>query len=177
MTNVYYKRVGILHCFQLNNSRICPERRKTGLVGCIRRKRPNNYQVSSAVCHQIVGHPVMFFPLECMKPESYYTAPHETLPLIFDSGYMNSEIIVNKLKHFQVFAKSCEDYPTLLIFSNHLSLRFLSAVLYCREDHIMLVSSPAHATHMVKPLDRSFFGPFKTAYSAEVDRWMTTNAV
>lgn len=124
----------------------------------------------------IFVHPAMIFPRKRMKPELYYGAPHGTLPLISDSGYMNSEIFIDWLKHFQAFVKSCEDNPTLLILDNHISHRSLSAILYCREHHITLLSLPPHASHMMQPLDRSFFGPLKTAYSNEVDKWMTTNA-
>ena len=37
------------------------------------------------------------------------------------------------------------------------------------------ISLPPHASHMIQPLDKGFFGPLKSAYSQDCDKWMISN--
>lgn len=51
----------------------------------------------------------------------------------------------------------------------------LYAVLYCRENGIILLSIPPHSSHKVQPLDRCFFQALKTKYSEACNAWLATH--
>ena len=38
-----------------------------------------------------------------------------------------------------------------------------------------MLSLPPHTSHKIQPLDKGFFGPLKTAFSTEVEKWMVSN--
>ncbi|XP_068085591.1 uncharacterized protein [Anabrus simplex] len=116
--------------------------------------------------------PAIIFPRKRMNVQLYQDAPEGTLPLISDSGYMNTELFLDWLKHFEQFVKPSEEDPVLLIMDNHISHCSLDAVMFCRDKFITLLTLPPHASHMLQPLDKGFFGPLKSAFSTECDKWM-----
>lgn len=119
--------------------------------------------------------PALIFPRKRMKDELFYGSPPGTLQLVTESGYMNSELFIRWLRHFQDYVKSSEDDPVLLILDNHSSHCTLEAINFCRNNFIVLLSLPPHASHKMQPLDRCFFGPMKSAFSSECDKWMVQN--
>ena len=92
--------------------------------------------------------------------------------MISDSGCMTTELFVEWLEHFQVFVKSSQEDPVLLILDNHVSHCSLEVMDTSRKYNICLVSLPPHASHKLQPLDVVFFGPLKTAYSVECYNWI-----
>jgi hypothetical protein len=60
---------------------------------------------------------VIIFPRKIMKPELFKNAPGSTFPMISDSGYINSELFVDWLKHFKYYVNPTEDDPNLLIWT------------------------------------------------------------
>lgn len=119
--------------------------------------------------------PALIFARKRMKEELFYGAPPGTLKLISDSGYMNTELFIEWLRHFQSHVKSTTDDPVILILDNHISHCSLQAVTFCRDHSITLLSLPPHASHKMQPLDKGFFAPLKSAFSLECDKWMVTN--
>ena len=99
-------------------------------------------------------------------------APPGTLAMISDSSYMNTDLFVELLEHFQVFVKPSQEDPVLLILDRHVSHCSLDAIDTSRKYNICLVGLLPHANHKLQPLDVGFFGPFKTAYSVECDNWI-----
>ncbi|KAJ4449527.1 hypothetical protein ANN_00928 [Periplaneta americana] len=95
--------------------------------------------------------PAVIFPRKRLNPELYRDAPEGILHLISDSGFMNTELFVEWLQHFTQFVK-----PTKRIL------------------HHTSYSAP-NASHMIQPLDKSFFVPLKSAYSTERDKFMVRN--
>lgn len=119
--------------------------------------------------------PALIFPRKRMKDDLFYGCPPGTLKLVTDSGYMNSELFIRWLQHFQDYIKSSEDDPVILILDNHSSHCTLEAITFCRNNFIVLLSLPPHGSHKMQPLDRCFFGPLKSAFSSECDKWMVQN--
>lgn len=119
--------------------------------------------------------PALIFPRKRMKDDLFFGAPSGTLKLISDSGYMNTDLFLVWIKHFFSFVKPTKDEPALLILDNHVSHCSLPAITFCRENNIILLTLPPHASHKMQPLDKGFFAPLKTAFSSECDKWMTTN--
>lgn len=119
--------------------------------------------------------PALVFPRKRMKPELTDRAPAGTLQLVSDSGFINSELFLRWLDHFQTFSKSSVEDQVLLILDNHSSHVSLQAVLKCREMGINMLSLPPHSSHKIQPLDKNFFGPLKSAYAQECDKWHLSN--
>ena len=85
---------------------------------------------------------------------------------------MNSDLFLDWLKHFVHHVKPSAEDPVLLIADNHSTHCSLPAILYCRENHITFLTLPPHASHVIQPLDKGFYGPLKTAYAAEAEKWL-----
>lgn len=119
--------------------------------------------------------PALIFPRKRNKPELYKDAPTGCLGLISESGYMNSELFLDWLEHFAKYTKPSEDDPVLLILDNHVSHCSLSSVELCRKNNIVLLTLPPHASHMLQPLDKVIFAPFKKFYADEIEKWMCSH--
>ncbi|GBN70009.1 hypothetical protein AVEN_244283-1 [Araneus ventricosus] len=65
--------------------------------------------------------PALILPRKRMNPLFYKDAPNETLPLISDTGYMNSHLFIDWLKYFPKHAKPSAEDTVLLIADNHTS--------------------------------------------------------
>lgn len=94
---------------------------------------------------------------------------------ISDSGYINTQIFLEYLKHFQKHVKATKESPVLLILDNHSSHCSLEAVLYCRQNGIHLLSIPPHSNHKTQPLDRCYFKALKDYYGQYCDQWLVNH--
>lgn len=119
--------------------------------------------------------PALIFPRKRMKAELMDGAPPQSIGMISDSGYMNTSLFLDWLKHFEAHVRADADHPVLLIMDNHSSHRSLEAILFCRENNIHLLTIPPHSSHRIQPLDRCYFKALKTFYATECDRWLTNN--
>jgi hypothetical protein len=119
--------------------------------------------------------PCLIFPRKRIRDELFVGAPPGTLKLVAESGYMNTELFLEWLRHFQNFVKATAQDPVILVLDNHISHCSLPAIIFAREHQITLLTLPPHANHKLQPLDKAFFGPLKTAFSSECDKWMVTN--
>ena len=71
---------------------------------------------------------------------------------------MTSSIFVKLLEHIQFNTKID---PILLLLDNHEMRVSVTSINYARENGIVLLSFPPHNTHMMQPLGKAVFGPFK----------------
>ncbi|GBM50665.1 hypothetical protein AVEN_45941-1 [Araneus ventricosus] len=123
--------------------------------------------VTAVCCMSAIGvfvPPALNLPRKRMSPLLYKDAPNAILPLISDTGYMNSHLFIDWLKHFVKHAKPSAEDPVLLIADNHTSHCSLPAVLFCRENHITFLTLPPHARKAITLYKVS--GIFQKAYSA-----------
>lgn len=119
--------------------------------------------------------PAFIFPRIRHKPELMEGAPRNSLQMCNESGYMNVDLFLQWLEHFKKYAKPREDNQILLILDNHVSHISYNAVMFCRENHIHLLSLPPHASHRLQPLDLGVFGNLKLFYAQECETWLTNN--
>lgn len=90
-----------------------------------------------------------------------------------ESGYINKEIFLMWLKHFVAFAKPTPTKKIILILDGHTThTKNLEAILFAKENNIIMLSLPAHTSHKLQPLDVSFFKPLKTFYTDEMEKWL-----
>jgi len=116
--------------------------------------------------------PALIFPRKHLSDALLHGAPSGTVGMCSDSGFINSDLFLDWLKHFQNTVKSSVQDPVLLVLDNHSSQISLSSVLFCRQHSIHILSLPPHSSHKAQPLDVCFYGPLKTHYAAAAEAWM-----
>ena len=84
-----------------------------------------------------------------------------------DNGWINETLFLDWLNHFKTFVKVSKEDSVLLILDNH-----VSHYNYCKENAIVLLTIPPHTSHGIQPLNVSFYGPLKTAYHNECDKYL-----
>ncbi|GBO10207.1 hypothetical protein AVEN_194735-1 [Araneus ventricosus] len=119
--------------------------------------------------------PALILPRKGKNPFLYKDAPNGTLPLISETGYMDSYLFIDWLKQFGKHAKPSAEDPVLLIADNHTSHFSLPSVLFCRENHITFLTLSPHASHVLQPLDKCLFASLKALYSSEAEKWLVQN--
>jgi hypothetical protein len=97
--------------------------------------------------------PALIFPRKRMAHELFPNSSTSTLALVTESGFMNSDLFPERLQHFARHVRPTKDNPVLLILDNHVSHCTLAAVVFCRENHITLLSLIPQASHKLQPLD------------------------
>jgi hypothetical protein len=85
------------------------------------------------------------------------------------SGYINEDIFLEWLQHFQ---KHCSPGKCLLILDGHASHSSLKCLDYCRDNGIEMLCLPPHTIHVLQPLDRTVFNPIKTYYHQAATNFM-----
>lgn len=119
--------------------------------------------------------PVMVFPRKKYVPHMISGAPTGTLGLATKTGWMNSDLFIDVMKHFVKFTASSKDNPSLLIMDNHESHLSLGALDIAKESGVTILTLHPHTTSKLQPLDVGLNGPFKTYYNAAVDSWLLRN--
>nr|XP_047135222.1 MFS-type transporter clz9-like [Hydra vulgaris] len=91
------------------------------------------------------------------------------------SGWMNSDIFIEWIKHFVRYSNWSYESLVLLLLDSHKSHISVRALDLAIQHGIKMLSFPPHCTHKLQPLGRTVFGPFKWFYNAVCDNWMVTN--
>lgn len=81
--------------------------------------------------------PVMIFPRKKFLPHMIRGAPAGTLGLASKTGWMNSELFVETIKHFVKFTASSKDNPSLLIMDNHESHLSIEALDIAKNSGVL----------------------------------------
>ncbi|GBP61757.1 hypothetical protein EVAR_31085_1 [Eumeta japonica] len=115
--------------------------------------------------------PVYVFPRVHFKSHFLNGAPEGSLGLSSRSGWINSELFIEVLKHIQKHTNSTKERPLLLICDNHESHISVEAINYSRENGIVYLSFPPHTSHKLQPLDVGVFGPFKAKLKVAFNDW------
>ena len=116
--------------------------------------------------------PMMIFKRKRMSELLLKGTPHGTIGATSENGWIESELFVKWLQHFVHHVQPSVDRKVLLVLDGHASHKSLAAIDYARENSVVMVCLPPHSTHHLQPLDRTVFGPLKTAYNSECDKWM-----
>ncbi|KAJ3666603.1 hypothetical protein Zmor_002039 [Zophobas morio] len=116
--------------------------------------------------------PMFIFARKRMSPQLKKNGPPEAMYCCSDNGWINETLFLDWLNHFKTSVKVSKEDPVLLILDNHVSHCTLGAYNYCKENGIVLLTIPPHTSHRIQPLDVSFYGPLKTAYHNECDKYL-----
>lgn len=108
----------------------------------------------------------------CLQSYATLDAPVGTVWTFQDNAWMNNVIGMEWFR--EVFLKNCgPQRPQLLILDSHGSHEVVELLELAREENIHVLALPPHATHMLQPLDRVVFAPFKKSYRRFCTEFMT----
>ncbi|KAJ0130623.1 Ankyrin repeat domain-containing protein 50 [Fusarium oxysporum f. sp. albedinis] len=98
------------------------------------------------------------------------TLPCDWVIAMSQNGWTNNKRGLEWLKHFdrRTADRSVGSYR-LLILDGHESHHSVEFERYCEANKIITLCKPAHASHLLQPLDIGCFGPLKTAYGREIE--------
>lgn len=116
--------------------------------------------------------PVMVFPRKNFKDHMIKNTPPATLGLAAPSGWMNSELFPEVMKHFIRHSGSSKENPTILIMDNHESHLSIETLDVAKANGVHVLTLPPHTSGKLQPLDVGIFSPFKTYYNAAMESWM-----
>ncbi|XP_064604473.1 tigger transposable element-derived protein 4-like [Liolophura sinensis] len=119
--------------------------------------------------------PVFIFARKNMNAQLMRNAPVGAIGLCSDSGWMNTDLFPKWLDHFIDHTKSSTEDKVLLILDNHVSHCSIEAIKKARENGVVMITIPPHTSHKTQPLDRTFYGPLKTAYEQECHKFMVNH--
>lgn len=117
--------------------------------------------------------PAMVFPRKNFKPHMLYGAPSGTLGLASPSGWMNTELFIEVMKHFIQYSSASMVNPALLILDNHESHLSIQALDLAKAAGVTVLTLHPHTTARMQPLDVGLNAPFKAFYNSAVDSWLT----
>lgn len=110
--------------------------------------------------------PMLIFPRKNMSDALMRGAPPGAIGRAHPSGWVQGNLFTQWLQHFIDRTKPTKESPVLLILDGHYShTKNLDVINLARANHVLILSLPAHTTHKLQPLDRTFMGPLKTYYS------------
>lgn len=120
--------------------------------------------------------PMIIFKRMRMANELQVGAPPGGIVDISETGYINSDLFVKWLRHFIAVIKPNTGNKVLLILDGHSThSKNVEALDLAHANGILMLQLPAHTTHRLQPLDRSFFKPLETYYTQAVEKWLRTN--
>lgn len=119
--------------------------------------------------------PMMIYPRKRMPKTLEKNGPIGALYKCSKNGWINSELFLQWLGHFQRHAKPTVTDPVLLVLDNHSSHISIAAYNFCKENYIHMVSLPPHTSDHLQPLDLTFFSPLKNALFREYDLYLSSS--
>lgn len=119
--------------------------------------------------------PCLIFPRVHYKDHMIKGAPVGTTGFATKTGWMNGDIFLEVLKHFQKNTRATLENKVILIIDNHESHITIGSLNFCKKNGIILVSLPPHTSNKLQPLDCTVFKSFKTAFNIACNDWMLTN--
>ncbi|CAH2092078.1 unnamed protein product [Euphydryas editha] len=117
--------------------------------------------------------PAFIFARKRMQGYLLNNAPHGSIGMVSDSGFINSELFIDYLYHFKDNVQPTNDNHILFILYNHSSHISLAAINFCRDNNIHVLTLTPHSSHKMQPLDRGFFSPLKVKFAYECDKWLS----
>lgn len=119
--------------------------------------------------------PFFVFPRVYYKDTMLNGAPPGSKGVAHPSGWMNSDLFADFMRHFVSHVNCSPTSPVLLLLDNHDSHVSLPSITFAKENGIVMLTFPPHCSHKLQPLDRTVYGPLKKYYNSSCDSWMLAN--
>ncbi|XP_055636997.1 uncharacterized protein LOC129775858 isoform X2 [Toxorhynchites rutilus septentrionalis] len=139
---------------------------------------------TACICMSASGNfipPMMIFPRARLTEALKKGAPLDTLFVCNSSGWMTMNEFNAWFEHFLHHTRPTAESSVLLLLDGHNShtknLTFLERARECFVTVVTLATPPPspHCSHKLQPLDVSFMGPLKTAFSKSVEGYIKAN--
>jgi hypothetical protein len=101
--------------------------------------------------------------------------PENTMLTATKSGYVDRDIFVDFLHHFQRFRAKIDGQKCILIMDGHTSVTSIEAIDFAMKNGIELVCIPPHSSHRLQPLDTHYNGPLKKLWSSKVQQHLSVS--
>lgn len=88
------------------------------------------------------------------------------------SGYINEEIFLQFLIHFDEHREKVAGKKVLLFLDGHASHLTVEALEFCQNHSIELICLPPHSSHRLQPLDTNYNKPLKNSWSSNVSEFL-----
>lgn len=131
--------------------------------------------VTFAIAVNAIGNripPMLIFLRKRYKDYFVRDGPADCIGTGNGFGWMQEDDFGVFLSNFKNHARPSKDRKCLLLMDNHSSHIAVKNIDFCRDNGIIVFTSPPHCTHKLQPLDRSIFGPFKKAFNSISYDWM-----
>lgn len=122
--------------------------------------------------------PMLIFKRSRLNDALKKGAPPNTAFGCSKNGWITSELFVQWLQHFikcTRLEKSNQKQILLLLDGHSTHTKNFEAIELARDYGIIMLSFPAHTTHRLQPLDRSFFKSLKSGYNDAASSWLRSN--
>uniref|UniRef100_A0A2C9KBT1 HTH CENPB-type domain-containing protein n=1 Tax=Biomphalaria glabrata TaxID=6526 RepID=A0A2C9KBT1_BIOGL len=129
----------------------------------------NKTQVTVLACCNAAGQyipPLLIYP--CKETPTHNLLEHfpEALLQLSDNGLITSAFFFSWLKHIFIPSTKQLPKPILLLVDDHIShTSFLEISPICSQNNIILYCLLPHASDIIQPLNQTFLGTFKPAWS------------
>lgn len=134
---------------------------------------------TAVCCASVSGQfvpPMLIFKRKRQNPELANGAPLGSIVTVSESGYINSTLFVEWLKHFIKNVKPTLENKVLLLLDGHTThSKNLDALYLAKANGIIMLQLPGHTTNRIQPLDVSFFKPLSTYYIQSTEKWLRSN--
>lgn len=134
---------------------------------------------TAVCCASVSGQfvpPMLIFKRKRQNPELANGAPLGSIVTVSESGYINSTLFVEWLKHFIKNVKPTLENKVLLLLDGHTThSKNLDALYLAKANGIIMLQLPGHTTNRIQPLDVAFFKPLSTYYIQSTEKWLRSN--
>ena len=116
---------------------------------------------------------MLIFKCKRMADTLKVDAPTGTVFACTDSGWIDSDVFMQWMKHFIQSVNSSKENKHLLLLDGHTShSKNLDTIKLARENGVFLLSFPPHTAHRMQPLDVNFFKSLKNWYNIGVETYL-----
>lgn len=135
--------------------------------------------VTAELCYSAAGiymPPMLIFPRKRMQKEFELGLPPGSWAEAHETGWMTTEIFTRWFRKFVRFSKASKENVVLLLFDGHAThTKNIEVIDLARENGVVLLCLPPHASHRLQPLDVSLMKPLSSYYEDETRKWLRLN--
>ncbi|GBP22503.1 hypothetical protein EVAR_78681_1 [Eumeta japonica] len=124
--------------------------------------------------------PMLMFPYKTEVPQKIVkNCPEGWGVGLSDNGWMTAESFYEYITNvfYPWLVKQGTEFSIVIYLDNHSSHMTMPLVTFCREKGIELIGLVPNSTHIMQPLDISFFHPFKETWKKAVPRWKNSKNI
>lgn len=120
--------------------------------------------------------PFLIFARKKMNSRLLDGAPPCAQGTCSDNGWINGPVFLEWLRFFVETVRPTAEKKVILVMDNHESHKYLPALEYASQNHVIFVSLAPHTTHKMQPLDICVYGPLKVFFEQAIATFQKAHA-